>query len=82
MSISRPTALKIGHFSQLLLCLYGARFSYVAITNLRKYEKITREAAKWSKDVEIQLQLTRTTQATGVIAARSTYKCIRSTESS
>lgn len=66
----KPGALRMGHISQLLLCLYGARFSYVAIRNLRMYEESTKKAAKWSKVVEDHLFLTRTTQATAALTVR------------
>ena len=53
------------HLCQVLLSLYGAYFSYIAITKLRGYEETTRKLAKWSKVVEDELYKTQTTQATG-----------------
>ena len=55
----------VQHLCQVLLSLYGAYFSYIAITKLRGYEETTRKLAKWSKVVEDELYRTQTTQATG-----------------
>ena len=60
-------ATDMASLCQIALCLYGARFSYVAIMNLRKYEEITKKASKWSSEVDRQLQMTRKTQATGAL---------------
>lgn len=67
LDVGRSDAVGFGYVSQILLCLYGARFSYVAITNLRKYEETTKKAAKWSQLVQDHLTKTRTTQATGAL---------------
>jgi len=55
---------------QAVTSCYGAYQSYVAITNLRKYEETTKKLAKWSSEVEYQLHKTRTTQASGAVAVR------------
>lgn len=60
--------LQLMHVCQAILCGYGAYQSYVAITNLRKYEETTKKLAKWSSTAEEQLHKTRTTQASGALA--------------
>ena len=64
------SATRMAHLSQVLLCLYGLRFSYSAITKLQKYEKSTQTLATYSKDVQTHLSLTRSTQATGLVTVR------------
>jgi len=59
--------LRLLHASQALLSLYGGYSSYIAITNLQKYEATTKKLAKWSNTVDEQLQKTRTTQSTGAV---------------
>ncbi|KAI1464586.1 uncharacterized protein F4812DRAFT_160186 [Daldinia caldariorum] len=59
--------LQILHFAQATLAIYGGRQSYVAITNLRKYEDATKKAARVSKEAERQRQQTYATQTTGVV---------------
>lgn len=66
----RELLLRGPHIAQLLYSLYGGALSYIAITNLRKYEETTKKAAKWSAEVEKQLWKTRTTQASGALAVR------------
>ena len=61
-------ALPIAHAGQSAVSLYGLYTSYVAITNLQKYEKQTEKAAKYSGTAEHQLHKTRTTQASGALA--------------
>lgn len=53
---------------QMTLAAYGGYQSYIAIVNLRKYEEVTKKAAKWSSEAEHQLHKTRTTQASGALA--------------
>ncbi|KAI4218355.1 MAG: hypothetical protein LQ349_008745 [Xanthoria aureola] len=50
--------------------LYTARKSYIAITNLRRYEERSERAARYSETAAQELQKTRTTQASsaGAIA--------------
>lgn len=59
--------LRLLHAAQAILSLYGGYSSYIAITNLQKYEATTKKLAKWSSTVEEQLQKTRTTQGTGAV---------------
>ncbi|KAI1475191.1 hypothetical protein F4774DRAFT_397890 [Daldinia eschscholtzii] len=59
--------LQILHFAQAALAIYGGKQSYVAITNLRKYESATKKLAKVSSEAERQRQKTYATQTTGVI---------------
>ena len=59
--------LQLQHVCQTVLGLYGLRHSTIAITNLQKYEATTKQAAKWSKEVENQLFKTRMTQGTGIL---------------
>ncbi|KAI1804807.1 hypothetical protein F4811DRAFT_260815 [Daldinia bambusicola] len=59
--------LQILHLAQATLAIYGGKQSYVAITNLRKYEDATKKAAKVSKEAERQRQKTYATQTTGVV---------------
>jgi len=68
--MDRVTALQLGYLSQVGLVLYGAQYSYTAITNLRKYEEITKKAAEWSEQVADHLKKTRTTQASGALCVR------------
>ncbi|KAK4550671.1 hypothetical protein LTR36_000250 [Oleoguttula mirabilis] len=65
--------LRLIHVSQMVLSSYGAFQSYVAITNLRKYEETTKKLAEWSSEVEHQLHKTRTTQASGAIAILASF---------
>ncbi len=58
------------HVCQIVLSVYGFRHSYIAITNLRKYEAATKKAAKWSNEVDTQLFMTRMTQGTGFLTVR------------
>lgn len=37
----RELLLRAPHFAQFIYCLYGGALSYVAITNLQKYERKT-----------------------------------------
>jgi len=60
--------LQLMFLCQVVLSGWGAYQSYIAITNLRKYEETTKKLAKWSSEVENQLNKTRTTQASGAIA--------------
>lgn len=65
--------LQLMHVSQAVLCCYGAYQSYIAITNLRKYEETTKKLAKWSGTAEEQLHKTRTTQTSGALAVSLSY---------
>ena len=65
---ARAAILRIPHIGQLLYSLYGGYISYIAITNLQKYEEISKKAAEWSEEAENQLWKTRTTQASGALA--------------
>ncbi|EMC96197.1 hypothetical protein BAUCODRAFT_70754 [Baudoinia panamericana UAMH 10762] len=56
------------HVCQAGLSAWGGYQSYIAITNLRKYEETTKKLAKWSNTVEEQLHKTRTTQGAGAVA--------------
>lgn len=67
----RDFLLRGQHVAQLFLSLYGGALSYVAITNLRKYEAASKKLAEWSSTAEHELWKTRTTQATGALAVRS-----------
>lgn len=51
-----------------LLSLYAAQKSYIAITNLQKYEERTEKAAKYLDKAEHDLYKTRVTQASGAAA--------------
>ncbi|KAK4580345.1 hypothetical protein LTR86_000548 [Recurvomyces mirabilis] len=48
--------------------LYGGYQSYIAITNLKKYEETSKKLAEWSSTAAGHLQKTRTTQGAGAIA--------------
>lgn len=67
-SSAREIVLRGQHVVQIALSLYGAAASYVAITNLQKYEATAKKAAEWSKMAETELNKTRFTQASGAIA--------------
>ena len=58
----------VQHATQIALCVFGARYSYEAITKLRGYEEATKKAAKFSQSAEDHLNKTRKTQAVGAIA--------------
>ncbi|KAI0119688.1 hypothetical protein F4814DRAFT_412975 [Daldinia grandis] len=58
--------LQILHLAQAALAIYGGKQSYIAITNLQKYENATKKLAKVSSEAERQRQKTYTTQTTGV----------------
>ncbi|KAI7283623.1 hypothetical protein KC345_g2814 [Hortaea werneckii] len=60
--------LRFAHACQVALCCYGGYQSYLAITNLQKYEQTTKKLAKWSQQVDEQLRKTQTTQASGAAA--------------
>lgn len=62
--------LRLMHACQVLLCSYGGYQSYLAVTRLQTYESAVKKMAKWSKEVDSQLQRTRTTQASGAVAVR------------
>jgi hypothetical protein len=59
--------IKLVHSGQLLLSASSLYYSYIAITNLQKYEKQTEKAAKVSNTAADQLYKTRTTQGAGAI---------------
>jgi aspartate/tyrosine/aromatic aminotransferase len=63
--------LRFAHACQVALCCYGGYQSYLAITNLQKYEQTTKKLAKWSQQVDEQLRKTQTTQASGAAAVCS-----------
>ena len=54
----------------LLLSLYAAQKSYIAITNLQKYEERSEKAAKHLDKAAHDLYKTRVTQASGAAAVR------------
>ena len=54
-----------------LLSLYAAQKSYIAITNLQRYEERTEKAAKHLDKAAHDLYKTRITQASGVAAVRT-----------
>ncbi|KAI1140882.1 hypothetical protein F5Y05DRAFT_375368 [Hypoxylon sp. FL0543] len=60
--------LRVFHLAQAALAAYGGNQSYIAITNLRKYDKASEKLAKYSSEAERQRQKTYDTQATGVVA--------------
>ncbi|KAI2615370.1 hypothetical protein GGR54DRAFT_613178 [Hypoxylon sp. NC1633] len=60
--------LQLLHLAQAGLAAYGGQQSYVAITNLRKYEDASKKLAKVSSEAEHQRQQTYATQASGVAA--------------
>lgn len=66
--VGRELILRGPHVAQVLYTLYGGYLSYIAITNLQKYEATSKKLAEWSKEAENQLWKTRTTQASGVLA--------------
>ena len=53
-----------------LLSLYAAQKSYIAITNLQRYEERTEKAAKHLDKAAHDLHKTRVTQASGAAAVR------------
>jgi len=53
------------------LGIYGVYLSYISITNLSKYEKTSEKAAEWSTTASEQLQKTKTTQTSGLVAVHS-----------
>lgn len=57
-----------------LLSLYAAQKSYIAITNLQRYEERTEKAAKHLDKADRDLYKTRVTQASGAAAVR--HPCI------
>ncbi|KAK4505144.1 hypothetical protein PRZ48_003107 [Zasmidium cellare] len=67
-SALRETILRSQHVVQIALSLYGAAASYVAITNLQKYEATAKKLAEWSKQAENELWKTRFTQGAGAVA--------------
>ncbi|CAJ2504159.1 Uu.00g115530.m01.CDS01 [Anthostomella pinea] len=60
--------LQLLHLAQAALAGYGAQQSYVAITNLLKYEDASKKAAKISNEAGHQLHKTRTTHTSGAAA--------------
>jgi hypothetical protein len=70
---ARLLFLILQHVCQVVLSLYGLRYSFTAITNLQKYEEATKKAAKWSKEAEDQLFKTRMTQGTGIITVHNPH---------
>lgn len=69
--------MRLQHICQVVLCLYGGAHSYVAITNLLKYEATTKKLAKWSSEVERQLWKTRKTQGVGAgIVRRKRHRAV------
>ncbi|KAF2159468.1 hypothetical protein M409DRAFT_30089 [Zasmidium cellare ATCC 36951] len=67
-STLRETVLRSQHVVQIVLSLYGAAASFVAITNLQKYEAAAKKLAEWSKQAETELSKTRFTQGSGAVA--------------
>lgn len=61
-----------------LLSLYAAQKSYIAITNLQRYEERTEKAAKHLDKAERDLYKTRVTQASGAAAVRHPNLAYRS----
>lgn len=70
LSTGRASFLTLQHVLQVVLSVYALRHSYVAITNLQKYEATTKKLANWSQEAQNQLTKTRTTQGTGAVAVR------------
>jgi aspartate/tyrosine/aromatic aminotransferase len=66
--------LTMQHVIQIVLSVYGLRHSYVAITNLQKYEDATKKLAEWSQEAQDQLNKTRTTQGSGAVAVGSLFE--------
>ena len=62
--------LRTLHFAQACVAGYGLYVSYISITNLRKYEKKSEQAAKYSQSAANQLHKMRTTQGAGAIAVK------------
>lgn len=60
--------VQVLHLGQAALAGYGAQQSYIAITNLQKYEDASKKLAKYSNEAERQLYKTRTTQASGAVS--------------
>lgn len=60
--------LQLLHLAQAGLAAYGGQQSYIAVTNLQKYEKTSEKLAKYSNEAERQLHKTRTTQTSGAAA--------------
>lgn len=67
-SATKEIVLRGQHVVQIALSLYGAVASFVAITNLQKYEATAKKLAEWSKQAETELSKTRFTQGSGAIA--------------
>ena len=65
------------HIPQALLSAYGLYLSYTSIKKLQQYEEKSEKAAKWSNTAAEQLHKTRTTQASGAFAVRSTLFPLR-----
>lgn len=59
------------------LSLYAAQKSYVAITNLQKYEERSERAAKHSETAAHELHKTRMTQGTSAAAVSSFRQVLR-----
>ncbi|KAF2230950.1 hypothetical protein EV356DRAFT_535905 [Viridothelium virens] len=60
--------LRFLHLAQAGIAGYGLYVSSISITNLQKYEKRTKQAAKYSQSAADQLYKTRTTQSAGAVA--------------
>ena len=60
--------LRFMHLGQAGIAGYGLYLSYISIMNLRKYEKRSEQAARYSSSAADQLYKTRTTQGAGVAA--------------
>ena len=71
--------MRLVHLGQALLSGYGALHSYIAVTNLQKYEKTSEKLAAWSKDAANELHKTRTTQTTAALAVRILPSHMKST---
>lgn len=68
VKMKSSTYVVLMQLCQVIVSVYGGVQSYFAIVNLRKYEATTKKLAKWSSEVENQLNKTRTTQASGAAA--------------
>ncbi|XXH02584.1 hypothetical protein Hte_008962 [Hypoxylon texense] len=60
--------LQILHLAQAALAAYGGKQSYIAITNLRKYDETTKKLANYSSTAETRRNKTYATQTSGVLA--------------
>ncbi|OTA79330.1 hypothetical protein M434DRAFT_18055 [Hypoxylon sp. CO27-5] len=60
--------LQLLHLGQAALAVYGAKQSYMAITDLRRYNKASEKLAKFSSEAARQRKMTYATQASGVAA--------------